>query len=271
VAWRRPDIKYRKNEVFVDVIEKVNLLMSAEGSILKSDVSGQVMVRANLTGMPECKFGLNDKQLVDSERKIAGRETTNKPLIELDDCQFHQCVRLGNFGETKSINFIPPDGEFELMKYRSTENVSLPFKVTTILNETSSRVEYRVVLRSLFPPKITAQNIQVNIPTPTNTSDAKISVSAGKCKYKGSDNSLIWKIQKMQGGQEVSLTATAQLSLTTTKKTWSRPPISLDFEVVMFTSSGLLVRYLRVFEKSNYIPIKWVRYMTKAGSYQIRI
>ena len=31
VSWRRQDIKYRKNEVFVDVIEKVNLLMSSEG------------------------------------------------------------------------------------------------------------------------------------------------------------------------------------------------------------------------------------------------
>lgn len=31
VAWRRPDIKYRKNEAFIDVIESVNLLMSAKG------------------------------------------------------------------------------------------------------------------------------------------------------------------------------------------------------------------------------------------------
>jgi AP-2 complex subunit mu-1 len=39
----------------------------------------------------------------------------------------------------------------------------------------------------------------------------------------------------------------------------------------MFTASGLMVRYLRIFEKSNYNAIKWVRYLTKAGSYQIRI
>jgi hypothetical protein len=38
----------------------------------------------------------------------------------------------------------------------------------------------------------------------------------------------------------------------------------------MFTSSGLLVRYLKVFEKSNYSSVKWVRYMTRAGSYEIR-
>jgi hypothetical protein len=40
----------------------------------------------------------------------------------------------------------------------------------------------------------------------------------------------------------------------------------------MFTSSGLIVRFLKVFEKGNYNSIKWVRYLTKAsGSYQIRV
>lgn len=30
-SWRRNDIKYKKNEAFVDVVESVNLLMSAKG------------------------------------------------------------------------------------------------------------------------------------------------------------------------------------------------------------------------------------------------
>lgn len=30
-SWRRADVKYRKNEAFVDVIENVNLLMSNKG------------------------------------------------------------------------------------------------------------------------------------------------------------------------------------------------------------------------------------------------
>jgi AP-2 complex subunit mu-1 len=32
-SWRRADVKYRKNEAFVDVIETVNLLMSKEGML----------------------------------------------------------------------------------------------------------------------------------------------------------------------------------------------------------------------------------------------
>lgn len=42
----------------------------------------------------------------------------------------------------------------------------------------------------------------------------------------------------------------------TTQKAWSRPPISMNFSLLMFTSSGLLVRYLKVFEKSNYNSVK---------------
>jgi hypothetical protein len=68
------------------------------------------------------------------------------------------------------------------------------------------------------------------------------------------------------------LTASATLTSTTTRQVWARPPIDVDFEVLMFTASGLIVRFLKVFEKSNYQSIKWVRYLTKAeGSYQVRV
>jgi AP-2 complex subunit mu-1 len=108
VSWRRADIKYRSNEAFVDVIECVNLLVSSQGSILRSDVSGSVMMRAYLSGMPECKFGLNDRQLMESDKGTASKNSSIKSMVELDDCQFHQCVKLANFEETKTIHFIPP-------------------------------------------------------------------------------------------------------------------------------------------------------------------
>lgn len=34
---------------------------------------------------------------------------------------------------------------------------------------------------------------------------------------------------------------------------------------------GVHVRFLRVYDKSGYHTNRWVRYITKAGSYQIRI
>lgn len=167
-----------------------------KGFVLRSDVSGQIIMKTYLSGMPECKLGLNDRQLMDADTKAAPVRSTNsnKPTVELDDCQFHQCVKLAHFEETKTINFIPPDGEFELMKYRSTDQVHLPFKVQAVVSEfSSSRMEYKINLRANFPSKVYAQSVLLKIPTPPNVANTKLVVTGGKCKYAGSENCLIWK------------------------------------------------------------------------------
>ncbi|KAF9966203.1 hypothetical protein BGZ70_003016 [Mortierella alpina] len=267
-SWRRSDVKYRKNEAFIDVIESVNLLLSAQGNVLRADVAGQIMMRAYLSGTPECKFGLNDKVLLDKDPSNR-RKSSN--TVEIDDCQFHQCVKLGRFDSDRTISFIPPDGEFELMRYRTSDNINLPFKVHPVVTEIGkSKIEYRILIKANFSSKLYANNVVLNIPTPLNTAGVTCSASAGKAKYVPADNSIVWKISRFQGQSEYTLTGEASLTAMTHKKAWSRPPISMDFQVLMFTSSGLLVRFLKVFEKNNYQSVKWVRYMTKAGNYQIR-
>lgn len=85
-------------------------------------------------------------------------------------------------------------------------------------------------------------------------------------------NSGPYRIPRLQGGSELTFTAMAELTATTTRQAWARPPIDVDFQVLMFTASGLLVRFLKVLEKGNYQSVKWVRYLTKAsGTYQIRV
>lgn len=71
VGWRREGIKYRRNEIFLDVLESVNLLMSQGGKVLYSHVAGRIAMKSYLSGMPdsgpECKFGMNDKIVGDSK------------------------------------------------------------------------------------------------------------------------------------------------------------------------------------------------------------
>lgn len=45
ISWRAPDIKYKKNEVFIDIVEDINVLLSIRGTILKADVNGKVLVK----------------------------------------------------------------------------------------------------------------------------------------------------------------------------------------------------------------------------------
>ncbi|KAJ5689393.1 Clathrin adaptor mu subunit C-terminal [Penicillium macrosclerotiorum] len=285
LSWRRSDIKYRKNEAFVDVIEDVNLLMSATGTVLRADVNGQIVMRAYLTGTPECKFGLNDRLLLDNGessgshggRGKSGISGGNKATraaagsVTLEDCQFHQCVKLGRFDADRIISFVPPDGEFELMRYRATENVNLPFKVHPIVREIgTTKVEYSVAIKANYSAKLFATNVVIRIPTPLNTAKTTERTSQGRAKYEPEQNNIVWKIARFSGQSEYVLNAEATLTTMTHQKAWSRPPLSLSFSILMFTSSGLLVRYLKVFEKSNYSSVKWVRYMTRAGSYEIR-
>ncbi|TGZ50552.1 hypothetical protein CRM22_010783 [Opisthorchis felineus] len=61
VSWRSENLKYRKNEVFLDVVESVNLLVSSTGVVLRSEIVGSIKLRVYLSGMPELRLGLNDK------------------------------------------------------------------------------------------------------------------------------------------------------------------------------------------------------------------
>lgn len=63
ISWRPEGLKYRDNELFIDIIENINVLLSNRGTVLRSDVIGQVIMKSQLSGMPECKFGINDKLL----------------------------------------------------------------------------------------------------------------------------------------------------------------------------------------------------------------
>ena len=70
-------------------------------------------MKTNLSGMPNVSLGLNDKVLYDQKGKNSYNTT-----VEMDDLKFHKCVDLNKFESERSIDFVPPDGEFELMSYR---------------------------------------------------------------------------------------------------------------------------------------------------------
>jgi len=306
-SWRPEGIKYRKNEVYIDVIESVNVLLSSKGTLLRSDVSGVIMVKCLLSGMPECKFGMNDKLVMPFENNgnlaksglgnnnMSGSNSNLREGIVMDDCRFHQCVRLSKYDTERSVTFVPPDGVFELMQYRITENIQCPFKIMPVLQDRGrNRFEILVKLKSLFENNIYATHVVLTIPVPKSTARVNVqSATHGKAKYEegssvasssGNINSagnvsnhnggnLVWRIRRFSGGSESILLADVEVSTTedNPRQNWSKPPISLDFQLPMFTATGLRVRFLRVHEKSNYRPVKWIRYITKAGSYQHRI
>ena len=84
------------------------------------------------------RLGLNDKVMFES----TGRNARGK-AIEMEDVKFHQCVRLSRFENDRTISFIPPDGEFELMSYR----LSTPVKPLVWVEAAVSPTELSHLLR----------------------------------------------------------------------------------------------------------------------------
>jgi len=277
IDWRREGIKYRKNEVYIDVLECVNLLLGTTGNILRNEVTGTVQMNTKLTGMPECKFGLNDKLVIEKENTqgahSGGKSKQNKTGVEIDDCTFHRCVRLGKFDADRTITFIPPDGEFELMRYRVTDNINLPFRIIPAVQEEANQTKVSINLKVIanFSDKLFATHVVIRIPVPKNTAKAKIKNSFGRAKYEPEQQAIVWRVKRFPGRAECMLSADVDLMPTVRPKAWNRPPINVEFQVPMFTASGVHVRFLRVYDKSGYHTNRWVRYITKAGGYQIRI
>jgi AP-2 complex subunit mu-1 len=76
--------------------------------------------------------------------------------------------------------------------------VNLPFRVIPVVREVgSSKVEMQISLRSLYGGKITANSVNVKIPTPPNTALAKIHTAHGKAKYRPQHNAILWRFVRL--------------------------------------------------------------------------
>jgi AP-1 complex subunit mu len=272
VSWRPEGIRHKKNEVFLDVVEKLNLLVSANGTVLRSEILGSLKMKTFLSGMPELKLGLNDKLMLDAAGAAAGSRAR---AVEMEDIKFHQCVRLSRFENDRTISFIPPDGEFELMSYRLSTHVKPLIWAETVVDRSSSRtrIEYMVKAKSQFKSRSVANHVEILIPVPSDVDTPNFKTSIGSVKYLPGKDAMLWSIKQFAGQKEYIMSATFGLPsvASETRDAYQKRPINVRFEIPYFTVSGVTVRYLKIVEKSGYQALPWVRYITQNGEYQLRM
>lgn len=270
VSWRSEGIKHRKNEIFLDVVEKLNLLVSSNGTVLHSEIVGVVKMKSYLSGMPELKLGLNDKLMFEATGRSSGRKGK---AVEMEDIKFHQCVRLARFENDRTISFIPPDGEFDLMSYRLQATVKPLIWVEAVVESHShSRIEYMIKAKSQFKSRSIANNVEIVIPVPCDVDSPAFKSSIGQVTYVPDKNAVVWTIKQFNGSREYLMRAHFGLpSVGSTEPESWKAPISVKFEIPYFTVSGIQVRYLKIIEKSGYQALPWVRYITQNGDYQLRM
>lgn len=281
VSWRGEGITYNKNEAFLDVVESINILVSPSGQVLRSEILGAVQMKCYLSGMPELRLGLNDKVIFDHQSNTTGQTigdgAEGGKVIEMEDVKFHQCVRLSRFENDRTISFIPPDGEFELMSYRLNTSIKpLIWVDCKIINHSLSRVEIIARATSQFKKRSTANNVEICIPVPEDADSPKFKTTGGNVKWQPEKSQVVWRIKHFGGGREFSMRA--ELGLPSVQDADSdsskmKRPITVNFNIPYFTTSGIQVRYLKIIEpKLQYQSYPWVRYITKSGpDYTIRL
>ncbi|KAK2979559.1 hypothetical protein RJ640_027423 [Escallonia rubra] len=290
----------KREEIFVDIIEKISLTFSSSGYILTSEIDGTIQMKSFLTGNPEIRLALNEELSIGrSGRSIYGSRdysgsSGSGPVI-LDDCNFHESVHLDSFDVDRTLTLVPPDGEFPVMNYRMTQEFKPPFRINTLIEEAGAlKAEVILKIRAEFSPSVTANTIVVQMPLPTYTTRVSFELEPGAVgqmtDFKESNKRLEWGLKKAiffhkslkfetaeQNRWWIRSHASCEANILTgiawyCNITKEAGPVSMTFTIPMYNTSRLQVKYLQIAKKSKtYNPYRWVRYVTQANSYVARI
>ena len=194
--------------------------------------------------MPELDLCLNDKKFFETSGK-----TTSRKVVDIEDIKFHQCVRLGVFENDRTISFIPPDGEFDLVNYRMP-SANKPLLTCFIKYEvhTDTKLVFSVQAKSLYRDKIMANFVEFYIPVPPESQNVKSKSSSGLVKYQPDTNCLCWKLKQLYGKKEVTLKCQLNTPIIQSKERdiFKKKPVNVKFEIPYYTLSGISVRYLKI-------------------------
>ncbi|CAJ1394566.1 unnamed protein product [Effrenium voratum] len=261
VWWRRQNVAYGSNEVYVDIVETVSCICNGTGNMISGGVSGEVLINSKLSGVPEVLLSLRN------------------PAV-LQNASFHPCVRLPRFQRDKALSFIPPDGEFSLATYWIPDTtMNLPFHFAVSVNYHSDHGKVQI---SASPKMaITMQNKQmlidkfvVNIRLPASIASANLACQGGSIRFDDESKVLIWNLGKL-ASQECKAEGTLNYGTdpkdgTPQIPSEEKPTAQLAFVIKGWAISGVRLDACDV-SSINYTPYKASRYTTTAGKIEYRI
>jgi AP-4 complex subunit mu-1 len=264
----------QKNEIFVDILERLNVLFSNNGYVLNSTIDGCIQMKSYLAGNPQLRLALN-------EDLVVGKDSGRYGSVSVDDMNFNDCLNMTEWETARTLSFIPPDGEFTVLNYRMTGEFSTPFRIFPAIEETApNKLEITCLIRAEMPSNHFGANVMVEIPLPkgvvaaaTCTLISAPGTGAAVAEYVAAEGKIIWTMKKFPGGSEQTMRCKLALSKPcTTAIRQQIGPINMCFEIPMYNVSNLQVRYLRVAENMvGYTPYRWVRYVTQSSSYVCRL
>jgi len=272
VSWRPPGIFYKKNELFVDVVETLNAQITTGNKVLSADVHGVVKMRTFLSGMPLLKMGLNN---IDSIAGLSYHRASR--FVVLNDVHFHQCVDLDKWNDSKKIEFVPPDGTADLLTYR----VQLPhttslgkrpmFHVDSQIDTKRSRILIKCKLTAQYRKAQQCRFVELLFPVPVDCDSPRSKASMGTVAYAPELQRVVWRIPNFSGGMSAELQAELMLSGMEDPERVQSAPILVKFEMPGSAVSGLHIRFLQIDEPNlKFRALPWVRYHSKSGEFEVK-
>eukprot|EP00761_Pharyngomonas_kirbyi_P004264 gb/GECH01004268.1/.p1 GENE.gb/GECH01004268.1/~~gb/GECH01004268.1/.p1 ORF type:complete len:435 (+),score=98.62 gb/GECH01004268.1/:1-1305(+) len=262
----------KANELFVDVAEKLNIVLNSSGNVLRSEITGCLTVKSYMKGDPRLVIGVNKNLVVGDDPRGEYGSTV------LRSVNFNQRVRTNQFQGERIVSLCPPPGLSTVMNYRKDNIYDVPFLTFCSVNVLSAyQMEISFRLRATFHSNLKTSFTQVVFPLPSTTTGVKVIMEEGqeKMTYDHNEtlNLVVWNLKRVSGGEEnlcrVKISLSQPLN-SYTKRDLS--PIRLHFELPSFVSSGLEIRFLRLEERSkSFQAKKWVRKMISDSSYACRI
>ena len=268
MPWRKTGVKYAQNEIYLDIIEEVDSILDRNGVIISSEVSGSIVANSRLSGVPDLALSFVDPAVI-------------------DDCSFHPCVRYNRFERDKVVSFVPPDGPFELMRYRvmNSENSghvqapcycqpSLSFEYSNNQGSLNIIVGTRAQSSLIFSgggkkSSVVVEDVTLVIPFSRTVRTANLTVTAGSVLFDESTKVAKWTIGKLASDKNPQLNGSIFLQPNSQQTSEESPPIEMHWKVPMASLSGLAVGSL-VLSNERYKPYKGVRAIAKSGKFQIR-
>ena len=150
--------------------------------------------------MPRIDLGFNDKT------SMSNNKNNITIGVDFENVKLHKCVDLKTFQRTNSIKFTPPDGKFILMNYKIKTTVKPLFILQIInINESPTKREFKMEVRTDFKPSSVANDVEVWIPAACDLYDPIINPTKGVAKYSPDKDCFVWRIPVFKGLESHSI------------------------------------------------------------------
>ncbi|KAJ4954962.1 hypothetical protein NE237_011745 [Protea cynaroides] len=248
VPWRTADLKHSSNEVYVDLVEEMDAIISRDGILVKCEIYGEVQVNSQLSGLPDLTLSFGNPSI-------------------LNDVRFHPCVRFRPWESHQILSFVPPDGQFKLMSYRIKKLKNTPLYVKPQLTSDAGTCRLSVLVGIRDDPGKTIDTVTVYFQLPHCVASADLSSNHGTVNVLA-DKTCSWSIGRIPKDKAPSMSGTLVLE-SGLERLHVFPTFRVDFKIMGVALSGLRIDKLDLKNLPN-PPYKGFRALTRAGEYDVR-